>query len=157
AIGGYQMPRMGDAAQYQPDPATLPPNARPTQGQLPQAAPQTPGPAFANSDQPGFMTAYQNLKGGGGLIGSLYAGLTGQRTDQSGIQLQNQKAVFQATRQALIDNGYSPQQATSTAYLSTLNPEAAKTVLPEALSNRTDLKLIKDEFGAEHPYNYNKN
>jgi hypothetical protein len=38
AIGGYQMPRIGNPDQFQPQQAMTPPNAQPAQGQLPQAA-----------------------------------------------------------------------------------------------------------------------
>src|SRR6186713_165757 len=42
-IGGYQMPRIGDTAQFTPDPATIPQNAQPAQGQLPQQPQQSAG------------------------------------------------------------------------------------------------------------------
>src|SRR4051812_30317638 len=43
AVGGYQMPRIGGASQFTPppqDPAALPQNAQPAQGQLPMQPPQ---------------------------------------------------------------------------------------------------------------------
>src|SRR6185503_18485601 len=61
-IGGYQMPRMGDQAQFTPpaqDPAALPPNAQPAQGQLPQAPQQAP--AFG-AGEGNFTTGLRALR-----------------------------------------------------------------------------------------------
>jgi hypothetical protein len=50
AVGGYQMPRIGNPDQFQPQQAMIPPNAQPTQGQMqPQQMPaqqQQLPPAF---------------------------------------------------------------------------------------------------------------
>lgn len=134
AIGGYQMPRIGAADLYQPQQAMLPPNAQPAQGQLPQQPMQQPTqelpPALGGG---GYI---DRLKAGGGLISSLFGGSP---------QQQNLNAQFQATRQALIDNGIDPRQASSTAMLSVLNPEAAKTVLPELLTSREKYQVISED------------
>ena len=42
AVGNYMMPRTGEASLYEPQQAALPPNAQPTQGQLPQQQPAEP-------------------------------------------------------------------------------------------------------------------
>jgi len=140
SVGNYQMPRIGDASQYMPSQAILPPNAQPTQGQLPmapQAAPQVPQqqeqplpPAFGGG---GYLDRVHN---GGSLIGSLFQSSTPQQ--------QNLRAQYDATRQALMANGISPTQAASTAMLSVMNPEAAKTVLPELLTNREKYGVVSE-------------
>src|SRR6185312_11919980 len=170
-IGGYQMPRMGSADLYQPQQVMTPPNAQPAQGAAmaapqggmpqPQQPEQLPPALGGNALAGNFGAGLQNfVNTPGGLLpkilGGITGGITGQRTDPAGVQQQNLKAQFDATRQALIDNGVDPRQAASTAMLSVLNPEAAKTVLPELLTNKQDIKMVKDEFGAEHPYWYDK-
>lgn len=137
AVGGYQMPRIGDAGQYQPQQAALPPNAQPTQGQLPQAAqqpsqqpspPQELPPAFGGG---GYLERLQN---GGSLIGSLFQSSTPQQ--------QNLTAQYSALRQALLANGESPQAAASKAMVAVMNPEAAKTIIPELFTNREKWQKI---------------
>lgn len=156
AVGDYQMPRIGNASLFAGDPGSLPMNARPAVGQMQpgQAMPSQPAPmqqpqtmqqglpAALSGGQPGFMTAYQNMKGGGGLIGSIAAGISGQRNDPSGIAQQNLQAQYLAMRQAFIQNGLSPQEASSRAMMAALNPEAAKTILPEALSGREKFQKV---------------
>lgn len=126
AVGSYQMPRVGDAGQYQPAQAALPPNAQPTQGQLPpqpqqQAAPQELPPAF------GGTSYLERVNAGGGLIGSLLGDTTQQK---------NLTAQYHAIRQGLISNGENPQSAASKAMVAVMNPEAAKTIIPELFTNR---------------------
>lgn len=143
-VGNYQMPRMGAAPLFAPpqqDQAALPPNAQPTQGQLPQAAPQqaeTPlPPQFGGG---GYL---DRLNNGGGLISSLF-GDSGQQ--------QNLSAQFNAFKQALIANGETPQAAASKAMVAVSNPEAAKTIIPELFTNKQEFKVIKDALGGEHGY-----
>jgi hypothetical protein len=107
AVGGYQMPRIGDQAQFTPppvDPAALPPNAQPTQGQLPQAQPQQSG--FLQSLNENF----QNMGNGGSLIGAL----TGQSPS-------NQTAQF------LVSKGIDPAMAKTIAS----DPSLLRTILPQ--------------------------
>jgi hypothetical protein len=149
SIGGYQMPRMGNPDQFQPQQAMTPPNAQPTQGQgMPQGAPQQPQQAQEPQLPPSFGGGgyLDRLNNGGGLISSLF-GDSGQQ--------KNLAAQFQAIRQTLISNGESPQAASSKAMLAVQNPEASKTILTEALTNKTDIKMVKDGFGQEHPYSWN--
>src|SRR5882724_1276883 len=50
AVGNYQMPRIGNANQFMPQQSdALPPNAQPTQGQLPIQQPENLPPAFGGS------------------------------------------------------------------------------------------------------------
>jgi hypothetical protein len=119
-VGGYSMPRVGNADLYQPQQAMTPPNAMPTQGQLPAAMSQS-----APTDQPGFMPFYQSMKHGGGLIGSILAGVTGRRTDPIGIQEQraNQTARY------LTAKGFAPGLAQTIVS----DPALLRAVLPQML------------------------
>ena len=151
-IGNYQMPRMGNPDLYQPQQVMTPPNAQPAQGQLPTQAPpqQELPPALGGNALGGNLgAAFQNFTNAGGLLPAVAGGitglLTGQRTDQLGMQQQNLRAQFEATRRVLIDNGIDPRQAASTAMLSVLNPEAAKTVLPELLTNKEKYQVISED------------
>ena len=92
-------------AQAQPAPiapAAPPPSA------VPAAAPVVPSTPGIGS---GLLTGYENLKHGGGLIGSLIAGVTGQRNDPQGIALQQQAQVANVTARALVAKGVDPQIA----------------------------------------------
>jgi hypothetical protein len=133
AIGGYQMPRIGGADLYQPQQAMLPPNATPTQGQMPAATtlPEQPSqatlPQFMQADQPGFMAAHQNFRNGGGVLSSIIAGLTGQRSDPVAVQQQNIRAQYEAL---------APIVGPKKAMLAVMNPEAGKTILAQALEKQ---------------------
>lgn len=160
AVGNnYQMPRMGDAGQYQSSQAMLPPNAQPTQGQLPQAqapaqappqAAQTPPSFLQPPTQGGFGGAFRGMAANAqagplGMIMGAIGGAAGMgRGNPQDIAQQNLKAQFDATRSALMANGVPEAQASSTAMLSVLNPEAAKTVLPEMLTNREKYGVISE-------------
>jgi hypothetical protein len=142
AVGGYQMPRIGNADQFIPQQTMTPPSAQPTQGMMPQQAPQEQQlpPAFGGG---GYLDRIQN---GGGLISSLF---------QSGTpQQQNLKAQYDATRQALIANGVPANQANSTAMLAVMNPEAAKTVLPELLTNKEKYGVVSEDPFAGKKYGF---
>lgn len=137
SVGNYQMPRLGAAPLFASTPqappdAAIPANAQPTQGQLPPApmqAPQLP-PAFGAEPGGGFLDRLKNIGSPNGLISKL-AG-----TDTRSIQQQNLRATYEATRQVLQQSGMSPQEAASKAMLAVLNPEAGKTILPEALTSK---------------------
>jgi hypothetical protein len=102
AVGSnYQMPRIGSAPMFAPqmasaDPAAIPPNAQPTQGQMqPAQEPQQElPPAF------GGTSYLERLNAGGGLIGSMLGDTTQQK---------NLTAQYHAIRQALISNGETPR------------------------------------------------
>jgi hypothetical protein len=137
SIGGYQMPRLGSEAQY----ASIPQNAQPAQGQMPQQQPmqmpqqeqQPLPPAFGGG---GYMARLNN---GGGLISSLF-GDTGQQ--------QNLAAQHGAIYKALIANGDTPQAAFNKAMVAVTNPEAAKTILPELFTNKEKFQQTgEDAFG----------
>lgn len=122
-IGGYQMPRIGDQAQFTPppaDPAALPVNAQPAQGQLPmqQAQPQGVG---------GFLQTlndnFQNLGNGGSLIGAL----TGQQPN-------NQTAQF------LVSKGVDPAMAKTIVS----DPHLLRSVLPSLIGARGQTDDIKE-------------
>jgi hypothetical protein len=134
AVGGYQMPRIGNADQFVPQQAMTPPNAQPAQGQVPpiQQPAQQPQdalpPAFGGG---GYLERLQN---GGSLIGSLFQSSTPQQ--------QNLTAQYSALRQALLANGENPQAAASKAMVAVMNPEAAKTIIPELFTNREKWQKI---------------
>ena len=152
AIGNYQMPRIGPADLYQPQQTMLPQNAQPTQGQLPQAQsqPQQPvqqplPPALGGNSFGGNLGAslqsFANTPGGliPKLVGGGAALLTGQRSDPAGLQQQNLKAQYDSLVPLL-----GPQKA----LLAVMNPEAGKTLLNEALTNREKFQQTgEDSFG----------
>lgn len=150
AIGNYMMPRVGNAADFQPQQATLPPNAQPTQGQIsqtpaPQEQQQLPPALGGNSLGGNLGAGFQNFVNAGGplqaLAGGLTGLLTGQRTDPLGMQQQNLKAQYDALVPVV-----GPQKA----LLAVLNPEAGKTILTEALTNKNEVKDVQDAFGGHH-------
>jgi len=151
AVGGYQMPRIGDAGQFQPQQAALPPNAQPTQGQLPQAAQQPMQPPQSAPQEPlppafgggGYLDRLQN---GGSLIGSLFQSSTPQQ--------QNLTAQYSAFRQALLANGESPQAAASKAMVAVMNPEAAKTIIPELFTNKEKYGVVSEDPFAGKKYGF---
>lgn len=155
AVGGYQMPRIGNPDLYQPQQVNTPPAAQPTQGMVsPPGAPSAAPPAVqAAFMQPpttgGFGGALRgglaNLQGGplGLIAGALAGGLgMGQGSPQD-IMRQNQQAQYQA----FIGAGMTPQNA----MLAVLNPEAAKTLVGETLTNKEKYqKTGVDAFGNEN-------
>lgn len=106
AVGGYQMPRLGNPDQFVPQQAMTPPNAMPTQGQAPQQ-PQGFG-GFLNA----FNENLQTLGNGGSLIGAL----TGQQPN-------NQTAQF------LVARGIEPALARTIVS----DPGLLRSVLPQVL------------------------
>lgn len=148
AIGNYQMPRLGGADQYQPQQAMIPPNAQPAQGQLPQGQ---PAPQPQQQPEQALPPAFG---GGGSVLGrlgnpdGLIARLTGN--DSRSQAQQNLTAQYKALRQSLIDNGETPQAASSKAMVATMNPEAAKTIIPELFTNKQKFGVIsKDPLEGE--------
>lgn len=143
AIGDYMMPRIGPASAYEPQQASIPPNAQPTQGQMPQipsqAAPLPPalggqGGGFLN----GLSRGLQSIGNGGSVLGAL----TGNYTDPQSTAQQNLKSQYDSLVPVL-----GPQKA----LLAVMNPEAGKTLLQEALTNKEQFKTIKDAMGREVP------
>lgn len=150
-IGNYQMPRIGSADLYSPQQANLPANSVPAQGQIQQATQPTEG--VPQTSLPSFLSNQGGLGAGlSGFVNNLHTGPLGAIVGGIGSALglqnpaqQNLRAQYEATSQALIANGLSPQQARSTAMLSVLNPEAAKTVLPELLTNKEKYGVISED------------
>lgn len=116
----------------QQDSAALPANSQPTQGLIPQTAPQQSQSLL--SQEPGFgdrllagLGGFQQGGKGGGLIGALTGGLngaiTGQRNDPQYLAQQTQKATFQS----LVDSGMPK----NIAMAATLNPEILKQIAPQ--------------------------
>lgn len=104
AVGNYQMPRMGDSAQYTPDPAALPVNAQPAQGQLPQQ------PSGFGGFLQNLKENFQSMGNGGSLIGAL----TGQSPSNH-------------TAQFLVSKGIDPGMARTIAS----DPSLLRTILPQ--------------------------
>jgi len=148
AIGGYQMPRAGSPDLYQPQQVETPPAAQPTQGQM-QAPPAVQAAFMQPPTQSGFggaaRGALANLHNGplGLIAGALAGGLgMGQGSPQ-----EQARAQLNAQYQALMAAGLSPQKA----YLATINPEFAKTIIPQTFGadkNRV-VKVGQNGLGVE--------
>jgi hypothetical protein len=100
SVGSYQMPRVGSADLFQPQQATLPANATPTQGQMQpgQSAPMQAAPAPAPMQvptNPGGLSA-----GISGFINNLHTGPIGALIGGIGSAagLQDQKTINEAQR-----------------------------------------------------------
>jgi len=170
AVGDYQMPRIGPVSQFASDPSLLPQNATSTQGALPQGQPpqmapaqqpqpsqqqeQALPPALAGLPTGNFLdkinAGLQSLGHGGSIIGAL----TGNRTDPQSIAQQNLTGQYQAVRQTLLQSGLSPQEANSKAMLAVMNPEAGKTILTEALTNKEKYGIISEDPFAGKKYGF---
>lgn len=105
AVGNYQMPRVGNPDQFQPQQVNIPPAAQPAQGQMPQ---QSPG--FFDRLNAGF----QSIGNGGSLIGAA----TGNYTD-----------VPNQTQKFLVSRGFDPGLAKAV----TSDPRLLQAVLPQVL------------------------
>jgi len=148
AVGGYQMPRVGNPDLYQPQQVDTPPQAQPTQGT--SSAPPAVQAAFMQPPtQSGFGGAMRgalaNMQGGplGLLTGAIAGGLGMGQGNELDIARQNQQAQYQA----FIGAGMTPQNA----MLAVLNPEAGKTLINEALTNKEKYQKIGvDAFGNEN-------
>jgi len=76
----------------------------------------------------------------------IIARLTGN--DPRSLAQQNLSAQYKAVQQTLIDGGMSPREAASKAMLAVMNPEAGKTILNEALTNKEKYTQTgEDAFG----------
>lgn len=129
SVGDYQMPRVGPSAAFAPNPAALPVNAQATQGL------GGPGQAAATNVGDNLMTGYQNLRHGGGIIGSIVAAVTGRRNDPYGVAQQQQAQVANVTARALINKGV-PQDVAMAA-VQPGNAEFLKTLVTQAFGPKT--------------------
>jgi hypothetical protein len=119
--GAPPMQAMAQAPIPQPQgPAALPPNAQPTQGQMPQQPQQQQG--FGGFLQ-GLNENFQNMGNGGSLIGAL----TGQQPN-------NQTAQF------LVSKGIDPAMAKTIVS----DPGLLRTVLPSLLGTGGQTDDIKE-------------
>jgi hypothetical protein len=116
-VGNYQMPRIGNPDQFVPQQAMTPPNAQPTQGQMPQ---QGLG-GFLNS----FSENLQSIGNGGSLIGAL----TGQQPN-------NQTAQF------LVSKGIEPALAKTIVS----DPGLLRSVLPQLMGVGGQTDDIKEFY-----------
>lgn len=117
-VGDYNMPQFGPRELYQPQQAQLPPNASPTQGQMPQQQQVSLPPALGGGQQSnGFIRALQSIGNGGGLVSAL----TGNYNDPVSIQRANLKAQFDAYQAA----GLSPAKA----MIAVMNPKIAEQIM----------------------------
>lgn len=140
SVGNYQMPRMGSADQFNPQQALIPPNAQPTQGQMPQLPQHAPSPQDQN-----LPPAFGGGLGVLGRIGSpdgLIARLTGN--DSRSIGQQNLRAQYEAL---------VPLVGRQKAMLAVMNPEAGKTILAQALEKKqySFQKLDSDTIVSQDP------
>src|SRR6185369_230323 len=133
----------------QPQQVMTPPQAQPTQGQqapqMDQGLPPALGGANFGGNLGAGLQSFVNTPGGllQKVLGGITGGVTGQRTDPAGIQQQNLVAQYRA----LIAAGLTPQNA----QLAVLNPEAGKTLISEALTNKEKYqKTGVDAFGNEN-------
>jgi hypothetical protein len=147
-----------DTADYGPAPA-LPPLSTMT-APIPMAAPAlapvrpapaAPAPAAPQSplatpvvqqaagDVAGhIMTGYQNLRKGGGLLGSVVAAITGQRNDPYGVAQQQQTQLVQQRYAALKAAGIPDAQAR----LAAIDPEYGKKIADQAFG-QDDLSVVQ--------------
>jgi hypothetical protein len=120
--GPIGAPSQANAQMIAPQPAI--PSQPPVTAQ-PATQPPTPGPGIGNN----LMAGYENLRHGGGLIGSVVAALTGQRNDPYGVQLQQQQQAANLTARALVAKGVNPQIAL--AAVAPGNTEFLKTLVTQ--------------------------
>lgn len=153
-IGGYAMPRVGSGFQdhadaYVNDGTPLPPQTAAERaagvlpGNLPAGQPQPQAPdlpatknvisSLANtgvlSAVPNLgnhlMAGYENMRHGGGLLGSVVAAVTGQRNDPQAEQLQQQQRLLQQRYLAFKAAGIPEQKAV----LAAIDPESEKVIV----------------------------
>lgn len=130
-VGSNQMPRIGDAAQFDPGQVNIPQNAQSTQGQMP-VMPQQAGPDLSERIGAGLM----NFANAGGILPALAGGvsglMTGQRTDRLGNA--NQTAQF------LVTKGIDPVLAKTIA----ADPHLMRSVLPSLIGTGGQTDDIKE-------------
>jgi len=134
AVGDYQMPRMGSMAQFTPspaEPAAIPQNAQPAQGQLPMQPVQPPQSFGGNA-----LTGLQSFLNGGGLISSIRGAMEGKRADPRGLaqEQENQTAQF------LVSKGMDPAMAKTVV----ADPALARAVIPQIMGMGGSTDDIKE-------------
>lgn len=130
-FGPVGAPSQANAQMTGPVPAA---SAPPVASQ-PGAQPPASGPGIGSN----LMAGYENLRHGGGLIGSTIAALTGQRNDPEGIKLQQQAQMQNLTFHALTAKGVNPQIAA--AAIAPGNTELLKTLVTQTFGPQTVTSL----------------
>lgn len=129
AVGNYQMPRIGPAAAFTPQPAA--PAQQPQQPAAPAA------PSFLDTTRSHLDASDQSLRHGGGLIGGLTALVTGQRHDPAALAQADQAAQKQKEAQqlatALAGAGIPQQQAIQLAIIHAIDPKSGRGLIAKAL------------------------
>lgn len=157
AVGkNYQMPRVGDASAFTPDPAASPANSQPTQGQgLPAAAPSSAAPnplAALSSIGSGIgnrlLNSTQSFANSGNAISALGNGIasliTGNREDPTGRAESQQAQIANVTARALLAKGVDPSVVA--AAVQPGNGELLKSLFTQMTTQGT-FKTFKDADG----------
>lgn len=131
-VGGNQMPRIGDAAQFDPQQVNIPPNAQPTQGQMPAMPQAQPGPDFGDRLGAGLM----NFANAGGILPALAGGISGLMTGQRNDRLGNANQ----TAQFLVSKGIDPALAKTIVS----DPATLRSVLPSLIGTGGQTDDIKE-------------
>lgn len=126
-IGGYQMPRMGTAAQFTPDPAAIPQNAQPTQGMMPMQQPM--------QGEGNFTAGIRALGNPGGLINKVADAVSAFQT--GGTPGQNQA---NQTAQFLVSKGLDPALAKTVVS----DPQLLRAMLPQIMGTGGQTDDIKE-------------
>lgn len=138
AVGSYQMPRIGSGF---PDDVTPAPRQQPA----PSAPVTAPSPLDTIGDR--LKTSLQSATNGGGLIGGIASLVDGQVHSPQARALQLQQAALQKQVDALVNAGVPQKQAV----LAVLNPEAAKSIIPQYVGPDKNkfVKIGRDGLGRE--------
>jgi hypothetical protein len=143
-VGDYQMPRIGSGF-----PAGYPEHDPQTGETVPPAAPvQTPAFLQPQHSAGGFGGAMRGAMANmqGGPLGMIAGGIGGAMGMGQGTAQEQQQRTAQQQYAAYVAGGMTPQQA----MLSVVSPEAAKTLIPQALSNKQKYaKIGQDGLGRE--------
>jgi len=145
AVGDYQMPRIGTAAQFTPEQAAATPvQLRVPQQGVAQAAPQASSlPEFLQPSGNGagdhLMAGLQGFANSGSLISGLVNGITGLATGQRNDPRGQQQQILQAQYKALI-----PILGEQRAALAVLNPEMGKALVAQALGGKHSFTTLPD-------------
>lgn len=159
SIGGYQMPRIGDAAQFDPSQVNIPPNAQPTQGQS-NPMMQAPQPAAS----PSFLSGIGSFARPDSIVGRLFGG--GSAENQTAKALLA-KGVDPQTVQAavanpelmklLITQNYGPHNVQSLGNGYVYDPQSGKTTRAyEPEDQKQVVKVGQDSLGREQYGIFNK-
>jgi hypothetical protein len=135
AVGdNYQMPRLGNTDLFQPQQASIPPNAQPTQGFAPPQ-PQAPLPSILQGPGNGLLdhlnAGFQNLAHSGGLLPGIVNAVSGFSTGQRLDPVGQQQEILRSQYQSLI-----PILGEQKARLAVLNPDIGKAMVAQALAGK---------------------